>query len=117
MLCRARRTDGEPCAAQAMRGGSVCRAHGGRAPQVRAAAARRLVDAELQQAVDCMRAKQQQAANEERARRAALEPWMDKLGPRPIWDLHNPKTLRAIAAEMRATAAELTSLAATSNRR
>ena len=39
--CRARRSDGNPCAGYAIVGGTVCRAHGGGAPQVRAAADRR----------------------------------------------------------------------------
>lgn len=36
--CGARRTNGEPCKAYAIVGGTVCRAHGGSAPQVRRAA-------------------------------------------------------------------------------
>lgn len=39
--CTAHRTDGEPCEAPAIRGGAVCAAHGGRAPQVANAAERR----------------------------------------------------------------------------
>jgi hypothetical protein len=39
--CSARRTNGLPCTHWAMRGGWVCQTHGGRAPQVRAAAERR----------------------------------------------------------------------------
>lgn len=41
--CSAHRTDGQPCGAWAMHGTTVCQKHGGRAPQVRAAARRRLV--------------------------------------------------------------------------
>jgi len=40
--CTAHRTDGQPCRAWAMNGATVCPAHGGRAPQVQAAARRRL---------------------------------------------------------------------------
>jgi len=40
--CTAHRTDGTPCGAWAIRGGYVCRMHGGSAPQVKAAARRRL---------------------------------------------------------------------------
>ena len=43
--CTAHRTDGQPCEAQAIRGGNVCRVHGGSAPAVKAAAQRRLLDA------------------------------------------------------------------------
>lgn len=42
MKCSARRSDGEPCAKWAIRGGSVCNTHGGSAPAVRAKAAERL---------------------------------------------------------------------------
>lgn len=45
--CRATRRDGTPCGAYAIRGGTVCRMHGGAAPQVKAAAARRLFDERL----------------------------------------------------------------------
>jgi hypothetical protein len=41
--CLAKRTNGEPCRAYAITGGTVCRAHGGAAPQVRAAAHRRII--------------------------------------------------------------------------
>jgi len=40
--CTARRQDGQPCRAMAARGANVCRVHGGSAPQVKAAAKRRL---------------------------------------------------------------------------
>ncbi len=42
--CTAMRTDGvTPCKGQAIKGGNVCRTHGGSAPQVRDAAARRIL--------------------------------------------------------------------------
>lgn len=36
--CQAHRTDGEPCQAYAIRGGTVCTKHGGSSPQVKQAA-------------------------------------------------------------------------------
>lgn len=45
MKCSARKSNGEPCGAWAIRGGTVCRVHGGSAPAVKAAAARRLEEA------------------------------------------------------------------------
>lgn len=44
--CRAHRRDGKPCQAWAPRGGWVCLSHGGAAPAVRAAAARRVQELE-----------------------------------------------------------------------
>jgi len=42
-LCTARRKSGQPCRNYALRGGTVCRMHGGAAPQVRRAAAVRIL--------------------------------------------------------------------------
>lgn len=44
--CRAHRSNGEPCRKYAVIGATVCDRHGGRAPQVKAAAARRVSLAE-----------------------------------------------------------------------
>ncbi len=44
MTCKAKRSNGQPCGAHAIRGGTVCVAHGGGAPQVRDAARRRLLE-------------------------------------------------------------------------
>lgn len=43
MTCKARKSNGEPCGNAAIKGGKVCRAHGGGAPQVREAARLRLL--------------------------------------------------------------------------
>src|SRR5687767_10123973 len=43
--CTARRSNGLPCRCYAIVGGKVCRVHGGGAPQVRAAADRRVLQA------------------------------------------------------------------------
>lgn len=50
--CTAQRSKGRgPCEAWAIRGGKVCSAHGGRAPQVIAAAAERQLDAKVRTAL------------------------------------------------------------------
>ncbi len=49
MKCKAKRTDGEPCKAWPIKGAEVCRVHGGRAPQVKAAAKRRVALGEAQE--------------------------------------------------------------------
>lgn len=41
-ICSAKRSNGTPCKSAAIRGGTVCRVHGGSAPQVRRKAEERL---------------------------------------------------------------------------
>lgn len=50
--CKAKRSDGSPCQAWPIKGANVCRVHGGRAPQVKAAAKRRLALGEAVQELD-----------------------------------------------------------------
>lgn len=47
--CKAKKSNGDPCTALAMRGQMICYHHGGAAPQTRAAAARRLAEEETRQ--------------------------------------------------------------------
>jgi hypothetical protein len=49
--CRATTSGGKPCKGPAIRGADVCRMHGGSAPQVREAAARRLAAEKARRAV------------------------------------------------------------------
>jgi len=46
LKCSAHRSDGNACGAWAIVGGTVCTAHGGSAPEVRAAARRRVAEAQ-----------------------------------------------------------------------
>lgn len=77
--CTARRHDGQPCRRYAARGATVCRTHGGAAPQVQAAAKRR-----LQQATDALAAKLLGIALDEGApeavRLAAIRDALDRGG-------------------------------------
>lgn len=51
MKCTAKNGAGEPCGKWAVKGATVCASHGGRAPQVKAAAARRVEEQAAQAAV------------------------------------------------------------------
>lgn len=62
------RSNGDPCKNYAMLGGRVCHAHGGRAPQTRKAAQRRLTEAQTTRALARMDADRE-------AREKALRPW------------------------------------------
>ena len=53
--CWARRKDGQPCGAPAIPGGTVCRRHGGSAPQVRLAAERVRLTGEMFRAYEAWR--------------------------------------------------------------
>lgn len=50
--CGAKTRSGEPCKAYAIAGGTRCRMHGGAAPQVKQAAAERLVDQQARRALE-----------------------------------------------------------------
>jgi hypothetical protein len=47
--CSGRRTDGQPCGNWPIKGGTVCGAHGGKAPQVKAKARERLAEQQARQ--------------------------------------------------------------------
>lgn len=49
--CHARRKNGQPCKARPRNGATVCNVHGGLAPQVKDAAARRILEAAYPAAV------------------------------------------------------------------
>lgn len=108
--CTAHRTNGEPCGNYAMTGGRVCHAHGGRAPAVRKAAQRRLLEARMHKEIA-------ELLTESDVQREALKPWLGELGPRYVWDWKSPSMLRRVAVEMRRVASELTALASTTNGR
>jgi hypothetical protein len=49
--CTGRNNQGEPCGNYPIRGATVCRSHGGSAPQVRAAAAERVVEQQVRRSL------------------------------------------------------------------
>lgn len=60
--CTARKSNGDPCGRWAIAGGTVCPSHGGFAPQVRAAAARRLRAEQLDADLDALLAELESSA-------------------------------------------------------
>lgn len=78
-ICTARRTNGEPCRKVAIRGATVCRTHGGAAPQVKAKARAR-----LEMAADRMAEKLLGIATDENApypvKLAAIRDALDRAG-------------------------------------
>lgn len=85
--CRGHRGDGSPCKRWAIRGGYVCPSHGGRAPQVRRAAERRLFEIAIHRTLATwMRSPAAQEAQERTALasdRAAIEALAGRLGGGP----------------------------------
>jgi hypothetical protein len=102
--CSARRSNGHPCKNYAMLGGRVCHAHGGRAPQTRKAAQRRLADAQILRTLARFEAERQ-------AQAAALAPWQGAIRIErimgPITPQQSARRLRQIAKEMTSLAREL----------
>lgn len=71
------RSTGLPCGRWAINGGTVCASHGGRAPQVKAAAARRVAVAEAQRRLDIpANVDPRDALTEELARSIAWVRWL-----------------------------------------
>lgn len=81
--CRGHRRDGSRCKRWSIRGGFVCPSHGGRAPQVRRAADRRLLEIAIHRTLAAW--SRSPAAREARERaelagdRAALEAFAERL--------------------------------------
>lgn len=56
MQCKASARSGERCRRSAMKGGTVCASHGGKSPQAKAAAARRVAEAKAARAMSLLAA-------------------------------------------------------------
>lgn len=97
-LCAAHRTDGEECRAPAIRGGKVCRVHGGSAGHVKAAAERRLLEAVDPVVAELIRFALDDEL-EPRVRLAAIRDVLDRAGVTAPKQLE-VVTLEAIDAEI-----------------
>jgi len=80
MKCSAKRTDGNPCKAPAIRGATVCRVHGGSAPQVKKAAARRVLEALVAPALIQLRKIVEDENTPTAVRLAAVRDILDRTG-------------------------------------
>lgn len=76
--CAAHRTNGEACKKNAILGGTVCDVHGGRAPQVKRAAAERL--AEMVDPAITELGKLMRSADSEQVQLAAIKDILDRAG-------------------------------------
>lgn len=79
VLCGATRRDGTPCKRPPIQGATVCRAHGGAAPQVKRKAQERLLDG----VPKMLRMLKELASNEDvppQVRLAAIRDWLDRSG-------------------------------------
>lgn len=103
--CTAHRKNGDQCKNAAIKGGNVCRVHGGSAPQVKAAALRRIQEAADPIAAEMIRLAQQ--AESETARIQAGRDLLDRAGLKPA-DKHEVSfTDDMIMAEIARLKAEL----------
>lgn len=95
---------GEPCKKPAVKGTNVCRSHGAGAPQVKAAARRRLLEAVDPLIVELIRIALE--GENERDRISAIRDALDRAGLAPVRQVE-VVTLDAIDAEIRRLEEEL----------
>jgi hypothetical protein len=93
--CRAHNRAGEPCGLSPIRGGMVCQVHGGRAPQVKMAAAERIAEM-VDPALNALR-KLVDEADQDSVRLSAIKDILDRAGykPREKIDL-NVQTMKTL---------------------
>lgn len=130
VYCSARKTSGDPCRRRPINGGTVCASHGGRAPQVKAAAQRRILAAADRAAAAVVTLMEDRAtphavklaAARDLLDRAGLSaraeltvdvlPWQSAIERILVDDPGKPKPDPAMAAQIEAFNAEVTEPAA-----
>lgn len=98
-FCTAHRTNGEPCQNYALRGGFVCRFHGGGAPQVKAANARRLLEELVGPALTELRGLLDRSGVPDHVRLGAVNSILNRTGLQEAKDIHMVD-INAIDAEI-----------------
>jgi len=78
-LCKATRRDGTPCRRAPIQGATVCRAHGGAAPQVKAKAQQRLLD-KVPKMLRMLSAMASDETIPPAVRLSAIRDWLDRAG-------------------------------------
>jgi hypothetical protein len=92
MQCVAHRRDGNQCGSDAVKGTTVCRMHGGSAPQVRAAARRRLLEAADPVAAELVRLALE--SDDEKVRLAACRDLLDRVA------VSSPKQVEVVTLDL-----------------
>jgi hypothetical protein len=98
-ICHAHRTNGDPCRAPAIRGGTVCQAHGGSTPRAKMGAQARL-QAFVDPALDALR-KLVDTADSDSVRLGAIRDILDRAGykPREKVDLQVGPLIKTVTAD------------------
>lgn len=110
-FCTARKTNGDPCMNAPINGANVCRFHGGSAPQVKAAARRRLEEAADRMARELLRMAGDEGVSDN-VKLAAIKDALDRAGvsARTAVDVTvDPKPWEQVFASMAAGDATTTS--------
>ena len=107
MQCTATaKSSGNQCGRDAIRGGNVCRYHGGAAPQVQMAAARRVLEALVAPALLQLRGILEDETTPAAVRLGAVRDILDRTGYGAIKQVE-VLTMDAVTAEIRRLEAEL----------
>ncbi len=95
-LCTAHTAKGVLCRSPALKGATVCRMHGGSAPQVKAKAARTLLEELIEPALMALRDIVQDVKQPASARVAAARDILDRTGFKPVIQVQGVPTLAVL---------------------
>ena len=101
------KTTGQRCKNPPIPGGTVCRIHGGAAPQVQAVAARRVLEALIGPALIQLRRIVEDPSVSDAVKLAAIRDILDRTGYRPPTELKGALTMAMVEAAIAEKEAEL----------